>query len=67
MNIYDLIKDLPKQQREIFRLREILGYSNKEIESLMLLNENQVKVNLFRARNKVKRSLEKIINYGLTK
>lgn len=66
-NIYQLMKDLPEQQREIFRLREILGYSNAEIEELMLLNESQVKVNLFRARQKIKHRLTKLINYGLTK
>ena len=65
--MHGLLKDLPEQQREIFRLRELLGYSNKEIEGLMLLNEGQVKVNLFRARQKIKHRLTKLMNYGLTK
>ena len=65
--IKEMIKDLPEQQREIFRLRELMGYSNQEIEGLMLLNQSQVKVNLFRARQKIKNRLTQLINYGLTK
>ena len=56
---------LPEKQREIFRLRELLGYSNAEICDILELDENQVKVNLFRARKKVKEALLKKVNYGL--
>lgn len=62
--IYHSMKDLSAQQREIFRLRDLLGYSNKEIKAIMDLNDNQVKVNLFRARQKIKLKLGKLINYG---
>ena len=56
---------LPEKQREIFRMRELLGYSNQEIEELLDLDDTQVKVYLFRARQKVRASLSKILNYGV--
>lgn len=62
--IYESMKDLSAQQREIFRLRDLLGYSNKEIKEIMGLNDSQVKVNLFRARQKIKSTLGKLISYG---
>ncbi|NNE29704.1 MAG: RNA polymerase sigma factor [Saprospiraceae bacterium] len=64
--VQNLIEKLPATQKEIFRLREIMGYSNKEIEELMLLNESQVKVNLFRARKKIRKELNDLINYGIS-
>jgi RNA polymerase sigma-70 factor (ECF subfamily) len=63
--IYNIMKDLSEKQREIFRLRDLLGYSNKEIKEIMGLNDSQVKVNLFRARQTIKLKLGKLINYGL--
>ena len=54
---------LSEVQRDIFRLRDLQGYSNQEIADLLELNANQVKVNLFRARQKVKLKLEKWMNY----
>ncbi|MEM1119840.1 MAG: RNA polymerase sigma factor [Bacteroidota bacterium] len=61
--IYDSMKDLSEQQKEIFRLRDLLGYSNKEVKEIMALNDSQVKVNLFRARQKIKQQLRKLLKY----
>jgi len=63
--IKKMTEGLPEKQKEIFWLREILGYSNAEIEEIMALDSNQVKVNLFRARKKIKSKLTQLINYGL--
>jgi len=63
--IKKMMEGLPEKQKEIFRLREILGYSNAEIEKILALDSNQVKVNLFRARKKIKSKLTQLINYGL--
>ena len=63
--VKELMQDLPEKQQEIFRLRELLGYSNAEIEEILSLDRNQVKVNLFRARQKIKANLLRLINYGL--
>ena len=63
-SIYEAMKDLSPQQKEIFRLRDLLGYTNKEVKELMDLKDSQVKVNLYRARQKIKAKLGKLINYG---
>ena len=63
--IKKMMEGLPEKQKEIFRLRELLGYSNAEIEEILALDHNQVKVNLFRARKKIKSKLTQLINYGL--
>jgi len=58
---------LPEKQEQIFRLRELIGYSNQEIAQILDLDDNQVKVNLHRARQKVRESLLILMNYGLEK
>ena len=63
--IKGMMEDLPEKQKEIFRLRELMGYSNTEIEEIMALDSNQVKVYLFRARKKIRSKLTQLINYGL--
>ncbi len=60
-----VLEKLPEQQKEIFRLRELMGYSNAEIEEILNLNHSQVKVNLFRARKIIRKQMDKIINYGV--
>ncbi len=60
-----VLEKLPEQQREIFRLRELMGYSNAEIEEILDLNHSQVKVSLFRARQIIRKKIDKIINYGV--
>ena len=62
--IHEAMKDLNNQQKEIFRLRDLMGYSNKEIKEILDLNDNQIKVNLYRARQRIKLKLGKLINYG---
>ena len=59
-----VLEKLPEQQREIFRLRELMGYSNAEIEEILHLNHSQVKVSLFRARKIIRKQMDKIIRYG---
>eukprot|EP00825_Cyclidium_porcatum_P043225 TRINITY_DN6082_c0_g2_i1.p1 TRINITY_DN6082_c0_g2~~TRINITY_DN6082_c0_g2_i1.p1 ORF type:complete len:160 (-),score=2.26 TRINITY_DN6082_c0_g2_i1:4-483(-) len=48
--IHQLISELPEKQRVIMQLRDIEGESYKEISNVLQLTEEQVKVNLFRAR-----------------
>ena len=53
MNIINrLVNELPEKQRLIMQLRDIEGESYKKIAGLLNLTEEQVKVNLFRARQK---------------
>jgi RNA polymerase sigma-70 factor (ECF subfamily) len=60
-----LIAALPEKQRQVIHLRDVEGYSYNEICEIMELDMNQVKVNLFRARNSVRDKMIKINAYGL--
>jgi len=63
--IHRLISKLPEKQRLIMQMRDIEGESYKEIAHILNLTEEQVKVNLFRARQKVKQQYIQIDEYGL--
>ena len=63
--IHRLINELPEKQRLIMQLRDMEGESYKEIAKILNLTEEQVKVNLFRARQKVKQRYLEIDEYGL--
>jgi RNA polymerase sigma-70 factor (ECF subfamily) len=63
--INQFIADLPDKQRQVMHLRDVEGYSYNEICDIMEIDLNQVKVNLFRARNSVREKLTKINAYGL--
>ncbi|WP_297329695.1 sigma-70 family RNA polymerase sigma factor [uncultured Bacteroides sp.] len=65
MLIHRLMNELPEKQKLIMQLRDIEGQSYKEIASVLNLTEEQVKVNLFRARQKVKQKFINIEGYGL--
>lgn len=60
-----LIDGLPETQRTIMELRDVEGKSYREIGQVTGLSEEQVKVYLFRARQKVKVQFSKIEGYGL--
>ncbi len=64
--IYRLIKQLPEKQQTVMQLRDIEEMSYKEIAEIMQISEEQVKVTLFRARQKVKEFFKKIDRYGLS-
>lgn len=57
--------ELPAVQQEILQLREVEGKSYKEIATVLNLSEEQVKVYLFRARQRIKQRYTEIQNYGL--
>lgn len=50
---------LPENQRMIIQLREMEGFSYNEIAEILDISLDQVKVNLFRARNALKNSINK--------
>lgn len=52
--VWDVIRQLPEKMQSLVRLREIEAYSYREIADEMNITEAQVKVNLFRARQKMK-------------
>ena len=61
----ELLKGLPQTQQDIVQLREIEGKSYKEIATVLNLSEEQVKVYLFRARQRIKQRFKEIQGYGL--
>jgi len=63
--VHRLINELPEKQRTIIQLRDIEGKSYKEIADVLQLTEEQVKVNLFRARQRIKMKYNEIDTYGL--
>ena len=60
-----LIAELPEKQRTILQLRDVEGKSYKEIAEILQLTEEVVKVNLFRARQRIKLKYNEIDTYGL--
>lgn len=64
-NIKRLIERLPITQRAAMQLRDMEGKTYKEISAITGQTEEQVKVNIFRARQYIRKQIEKIENYGL--
>jgi len=56
---------LTPPQNDIIRLRDIEGLSYREIATELSLTEDQVRVYLFRARQKLREQYMKMQNYGL--
>jgi RNA polymerase sigma-70 factor (ECF subfamily) len=63
--VHNLLNELPEAQRTILHLRDIEGRSYKEIATIMNATEDWVKVNLFRARQKIRQQYKEIDEYGL--
>jgi RNA polymerase sigma-70 factor (ECF subfamily) len=61
--IRQLIQQLPEKQKMVIQLRDIEGMSYKEIEQAIDMPLNQIKTNLFRARQKLKVLMTKTVNY----
>ena len=55
---------LPPVQKSIVLLRDMEGYSYDEIGSILGLSPSQVKVYLFRARNKMKKQLKNLVEFA---
>ena len=60
-----LIDTLPEKQRSCMQLRDFEGKSYKEIAQILAISEEQVKVNIFRARQTIKQKYLETENYGL--
>lgn len=63
--IKQIVDSLPEKQRSCMQLRDFEGKSYKEIATILDITEEQVKVNIFRARQAVKHKYMKLDNYGL--
>ena len=60
-----LMDRLPEKQRTCMQLRDVEGKAYKEIAEVMGITEQQVKVNIFRARQAIKQEYLKEEKYGL--
>lgn len=60
-----LINTLPEKQRSCMQLRDFEGKSYKEIAKILAISEEQVKINIFRARQTIKQKYIDTENYGL--
>jgi RNA polymerase sigma-70 factor (ECF subfamily) len=52
--VRQIIDSLPEKQRSVMQLRDFEGKSYKEIAAIMDISEEQVKINIYRARQAVK-------------
>jgi RNA polymerase sigma-70 factor (ECF subfamily) len=52
--VKNIVNALPEKQRSCMQLRDFEGKTYKEIANIMDISEDQVKINLFRARQTVK-------------
>ena len=59
------VKALPDKQRDTFHLREVEGMSYQEISDILEISINEVKVNLHRARTKVRTMFQNVESYGI--
>lgn len=55
-HIHTLMQQLPEKQRTCMHLRDFEGKNYKEIADIMQITEDQVKINIYRARNFIKKS-----------
>jgi len=58
-SIRDIMMQMPEKQRSVMQLRDFEGKSYKEIAIALEISEDQVKVNIFRARQFVKSRIAK--------
>ena len=63
--IQEIVEQLPEKQRSIIQLRDVEGKEYKEIAEILQITEADVKVSLFRARQKIKEQYVKLNRYGL--
>lgn len=56
--IHETIEILAPQQREVIRLRDVLGWTSEEVCNALEISETNQRVLLHRARSRVRRALE---------
>lgn len=56
--VAEAIEQLPPNQREVIRMRDVLSWTSQEVRNALELSETNQRVLLHRARSKVRRALE---------
>lgn len=62
--VRQLVDRLPEKQRSCIQLRDFEGKPYKDIARIMNITEEQVKVNIFRARQTIKQQFQRLDNFG---
>jgi RNA polymerase sigma-70 factor (ECF subfamily) len=65
--VQELMDQLPEQQRMIIHLRDVEGYPYDQIGEILDMTENAIRVNLSRARKKIRDGLSKLYTYEFTR
>ena len=60
-----IVDSLPEKQKTCMQLRDFEGKSYKDIAEVLSISEEQVKVNIYRARQAVKQKFNENAEYGL--
>ncbi len=63
-NLYRILDTLPEQQKIVIKLRDIDGFDFEEIAEITEMNDVTIRVNLSRARKKIREELIKMDSYG---
>lgn len=63
--VRQLMDTLPEKQRACIQLRDVEGKAYKDIAAVIGITEQQVKVNIFRARQTIKKKFIENEQYGL--
>lgn len=61
--ILKYINELPEKQRMVIHLKDVEEYEVSEIAEIMEMEDNAVRVNLMRARHKVKMQITQLMDY----
>jgi len=60
-----VIRKLPVRQKMVIHLKDVEGYSTREITEILGMEVVAVRTNLSRARKKVREKMQKILNHGI--
>jgi RNA polymerase sigma-70 factor (ECF subfamily) len=63
-HVGEAIETLPPNQREVIRMRDVLGWSSAEVCNALEISETNQRVLLHRARAKVRSALESYLETG---
>lgn len=61
--ILKFINELPEKQKAVIHLKDVEEYEMKEISEILEMEENAVRINLMRARQKVKEKITQLMHY----
>lgn len=61
--IIKFINSLPEKQKMVIHLKDVEDYAVSEISEMLEMEENAVRVNLMRARQKIKEQITQLISY----